>query len=185
TCRGKMPRRRRAPAALGLWGLVLLVAVSLGCKDKPAAIAKLTKADGPVERQPGDGSWAVASIGTKYYLGDAARTADGGAELELVGVQTIRMDKYTVLRFGGEAGSAKIAVELGAIELRGTGNFGLDIGDVKLADNGAVRVTAKGQGKSTVELLVGAAQIERASGEMLDLEIGQVIDLDLSIGPIK
>lgn len=180
-----MPRRRRAPAALGLWGLVLLVAVSLGCKDKPAAIAKLTKADGPVERQPGDGSWAVASIGTKYYLGDAARTADGGAELELVGVQTIRMDKYTVLRFGGEAGSAKIAVELGAIELRGTGNFGLDIGDVKLADNGAVRVTAKGQGKSTVELLVGAAQIERASGEMLDLEIGQVIDLDLSIGPIK
>lgn len=178
-----MPGRRRAAAVLGLLGLV--VALSLGCKDKATAIAELKQADGPVERQQGEEPWVLAEIGAKYYLGDAARTADGGAELELVGVQTIRMEKYTVLRFGGAKGSAKIAVELGAIELRGTGNFGLDVGDVKLANNGAVRVTAKGQGKSTVELLVGAAQIQSASGETLDLEIGKVVDLDLTIGPIK
>lgn len=171
----------RAIAVIGL-----VVAFALGCKKKPPPIAELTKAEGPVERQQGDNPWAVADIGAKYYLGDAARTADGGAELKLVGVQAIRMDKYTVLRFGGGAdGNAKIAVELGAIELRGTGNYGLDIGDVKLAENGAVRITAKGQGKSTVELLVGAAQIENASGETLDLEIGKVLDLDLTIGPIK
>src|SRR5690606_7024205 len=58
-------------------------------------------------------------------------------------------------------------------------------GDVKLAENGAVRITSKGQGKSSIELLVGAAQIENASGETLDLEIGKVLDLDLTIGPIK
>jgi hypothetical protein len=160
--------------------------LAFGCKKKQAPIAELTKAEGPVERQQGQGTWGGASVGAKFFFGDAARTADGGAELELVGVQLIKMDKYTVLRFGGGAeGSAKIAVELGAIELRGTGKYGLDVGDVKLADNGAVRITSKGQGKSTVELLVGAAQIASANGETLDLEIGKVVDLDLTIGPIR
>ncbi len=173
---------RRALAALGL----LLLVLAVGCKKKPAAIAELAKADGPVERQQGQGAWMSANVGQKYYLGDAARTADGGAELKLAGTAVIAMDKYTVLRFGpGKGNSAQISVALGAVELRGTGSYGLDVGEIKLADNGAVRVTAKGQGKSSIELLVGSAQIASADGQAFDLEIGKVLDLDLTIGPIK
>ncbi len=169
---------------LGVVGL-LLTALSFGCKKKPAPIAELKKTDGPVERQEGEGPWTTAPVGQKFYIGDAARTADGAAELELVGVQIIKMEKYTVLRFGGKGGTAKIAVELGSIVLKGGGNFGLDVGDVKLADNGEVRIAAKGQGKSSVELLVGTAQVENKSGQTFDLQIGQIVDLDLTIGPIK
>ena len=158
--------------ALGTWG----------CKKKPAYIAELTKAEGPVERQEGTGAWGEAAVGAKYYLGDAARTADGGADLKLAGNAIIKMDKYTVLRFGGKGGSAKIAVELGQIELRGAGNYGLDLGDVKLEKDGAVRITAKGQGKSNVELLVGAAQVSGLDGNMVQLEIGKIFDM--GIGPI-
>jgi hypothetical protein len=170
---------------LGVVGL-LLTALTFGCKKKPTPIAELTKTDGPVERQEGDGPWSTSYIGQKYFIGDAARTADGAAELKLVGVQLIKMEKYTVLRFGGGKGNtAKITVELGAIVLRGGGNYGLDVGDVKLGNDGEVRITAKGQGKSGVELLVGNAQIDRANGETIDLVIGKVVDLDLTIGPVK
>ena len=159
--------------ALGTWG----------CKKKPAYIAELTKAEGPVERQEGTGARGEAAVGAKYYLGDAARTADGGADLTLGGAALIKMDKYTVLRFGGKGGSAKIAVELGQIELRGAGKYGLDLGDVKLEKDGAVRITAKGQGKSTVELLVGAAQVSGLDGNVVELEIGKI--LDMGIGAIE
>ncbi|HEX5061114.1 MAG TPA: hypothetical protein VFV99_17230 [Kofleriaceae bacterium] len=163
---------------------LLVLALSFGCKKKPT-IAELTKADGPVERQENQGPWGGANIGQKFHIGDAARTADGAAELKLVGVQLIKMEKYTVLRFGGgKDGSAKITVELGAIVLKGGGNYGLDVGDVKLGNDGEVRIAAKGQGKSTIELLVGNAQIDKG-GQTLDLEIGKVLDLDLTIGPIK
>jgi hypothetical protein len=162
-----------------------LIALALGCKKKPAAIAVLTNAEASVERQAAQAAWSDAPVGTKYFLGDAARTADGEAELELAGVQRIKMDKYTVLRFGGTAGTGNIAVELGAIELRGDGELGLDVGNVELSENGAVRVTAKGQGQSAIELLVGAARLSSPSGDTMELEIGKVVELDLTIGPIQ
>jgi hypothetical protein len=118
-------------------------------------------------------------------LGDAARTADGGAELKLTGSEAlIKMDKYTTLRFGGSRGGAsKLAVELGAIDLVGAGNYGLDVGNVKVGDKGSIRITAKGQGKSSVELLVGAAQISGVDGQTVELQLGQAIEL--GIGPIE
>ena len=174
----------RPSRLIGVVGL-LLIAFSVGCKKKPTPIAELTKTDGPVERQEGQGPWSTSFIGQKYYIGDAARTADGAAELKLVGVQLIKMEKYTVLRFGGKGGSAKISVELGAIVLRGGGNYGLDVGDVKLANDGEVRIEAKGQGKSSIQLLVGDAQIASTNGQTLDLEIGKILDMDLTIGPVK
>jgi hypothetical protein len=103
---------------LALFALLLAV----GCSSKRTAIAELRKADGPVERQVGTGAWAGAKIGTKYYLNDAARTADGGAQLEVVGNALIAMQPHTILRFGGTDKSSKIAVELGTIELTGTGS---------------------------------------------------------------
>jgi hypothetical protein len=165
--------------------VLLLLVLAWGCKKKPAAIAELKKADGPVERQEGQGAWGSANVGTKYYLGDAARTADGPAELALAGGRAIvKMDQYTTLRFGGaRGGAAKIGVELGAITLVGGGNFGLDVGNVKVDDNGQIRIVAKGQGKSSVELLVGAAQISGLDGQMVELQIGQI--LELGVGPIK
>ncbi len=167
---------------VGVLTLILVALLAWGCKKKPAYIAELTKAEGPVERQEGTSAWGEAAVGAKYYLGDAARTADGTADLRLAGNAVIKMDKYTVLRFGGKGGSAKIAVELGQIELRGAGNYGLDLGDVKLEKDGAVRITAKGQGNSTVELLVGTAQVSGLDGNVVELEIGKI--LDMGIGPI-
>ncbi|HUS31201.1 MAG TPA: hypothetical protein VMZ53_21975 [Kofleriaceae bacterium] len=169
----------------GACGVLLLLLFAWGCKPKPTAIAELTKADGPVERQAGQGAWGAATIGTKYFLGDAARTADAPAQLSLAGGRAvIKMDKFTTLRFGGaRGGAAKIGVELGAITLVGAGNFGLDVGNVKVEDNGEIRIVAKGQGKSSVELLVGTAQISGVDGQMVELQIGQI--LELGVGPIK
>jgi hypothetical protein len=162
---------------------LLLVAALAGCKSKPS-IAELKQADGPVERQDADKPWAGAKIGTKFYLGDAARTADGGAQLALAGAAKIAMQPHTVLRFGaGKNNSAQIAVELGAIDLSGAGKYGLDIGDVQLQQNGAVRITAKGKGASTIELTVGAAQFTGVDGKLLDLQVGRA--LELGIGPIE
>lgn len=179
-----MSRLKTSISRSSALALLLLLTFAFGCKKGPSAIAELTKAEGPVERQQGQGEWGGASIGTKYQLGDAARTADGGAELELAGNALIKMDKYTTLRFGGSRGAAsKIAVELGAINLVGAGSYGLDVGNVKVGDNGSIRITAKGQGKSSVELLVGNAQISGVDGQLVELQIGQAIELGL--GPIE
>ena len=162
---------------------VLALAVLVGCKSK-SAIATLEKADGPVERQVGDKPWGGAKVGTKYFLGDAARTADGGAQLALAGNARIAMQPHTILRFGaGKAGAAQIGVELGAIDLVGAGKYDLDVGAVQLADNGAIRITAHGKGQNTIELTVGAAQFTAIDGKPIDLEIGKV--LDLGIGPVE
>lgn len=162
---------------------LLALAVLVGCKSKNA-IATLEKADGPVERQEGDKPWGGAKVGTKYFLGDAARTADGGAQLSLAGNARIAMQPHTILRFGaGKGGSAQLGVEVGAIDLVGAGSYKLDIGDVQLADNGAIRITAKGKGESTIELTVGAAQFTSIDGKPVDLEVGKV--LQLGIGPIE
>jgi len=176
---------------LGAVGLLLVFAV--GCKKKPPAIAELTKAEGPVERQEGEaGTWAVAPIGTKYLLGDAARTADGRAELKLAaGTAIIKMDKYTVLRFGGgKDGVAKIGVELGAIELQqmatSGSKYGLEMGDVNVAANGTIRITAKGGGKNNiVELLNGNAQVLAVNGDTIELVMGKEYDLGMLPGKVE
>jgi hypothetical protein len=165
--------------------LALLVAmtsvVSGACGGKKSpAIAELTKADGPVEKQASEAPWAGASVGTKFFIGDAARTADGSAQLEVTGGAQIAMQPHTVLRFGGKQGNSKIAVELGAIDLSGTGSYGLDVGDVRLS-KGTLRITAKGKGQSSVELTIGDAQVSDINGNTIDLVIGQIVDLTMDV----
>jgi hypothetical protein len=152
-------------------------AVTLPACGKSDAIATLASADGPVERQHGDAAaWKSAAIGAKFYLGDAARTADSGAGLDLTGGATIAMQPHTVLRFGGDKGTQKISVELGAIDLAGTGAYGLDVGQVNLTNNSKIRITATGGGKSSVELSVGTAEIVNG-GKTLSLELGKAIEV--------
>jgi len=155
-----------------------LVALAWACGGKKkAGIAELTKSDGPVERQEGSGTWAGAPIGTQFMLGDAARTADGAAELKLAGTQLVSMNPHTVLRFAaGKNNSANIKVELGAIDIINSGSVSLDVGDVKVAPGGKIRISA---GK--VELLIGTAQVTGADGKLIDLVIGTPFSLD--IGP--
>ena len=167
------------------WLALACVAVALAaCPSKKKPIAELIKADGPVERQSaGQTSWAGAAVGTKYFLGDAARTADKGATLELAGAARIAMQPYTVLRFGGSGGTARLEVELGAIEVSGGGNYGLSIGDVKLENNGTIRIAANAGHSNTVELVVGNAQITTIDGKTQTLQIGQIVGIEL--GQIK
>ncbi|MBX3156985.1 MAG: hypothetical protein KF773_13505 [Deltaproteobacteria bacterium] len=154
--------------------VLCLVAAGLACGTKTSAIAELTKADGPVDKQAGTEPWASAPIGTEFFLGDAARTGDQGATLQVAsGGATIAMQPKTILRFGGKSGSSKIAVEAGEIDLSGTGTYALEIGDVKLGNHGTVRVTARG----TIELAIGDAQVSTSDGKTIDLQIGKVIDI--------
>ncbi|MEJ7599052.1 MAG: hypothetical protein WKG01_14180 [Kofleriaceae bacterium] len=157
----------------------ILILVLLGaCGKKQGAIAELTRAEGAVERQPRGAGWRAAAVGTRFYLGDAAQTADNPAELAIVGGNAhIAMRAHTILQFGGAAGAAKIAVESGGIDLSGTGSYALDVGDVRLSRNGTIRVSSTGPGQSSVELTVGEAQISTVGGDTLDLEIGRVVDL--------
>lgn len=165
-----MARRFRLAAA------VALTSLAVGCGRKPSALAELQRADGPVERQQGEAAWQPAAVGTKYYLGDAARTADGPAQLVILGGAELAMQPHTILRFGGHAGHGQISVELGAIELSGTGNYGFDLGEVRLS-SGRVRVTAKGNGQSVVELTMGDAQVSTLGGQTFELELGQGVSL--------
>ncbi|MDB4959628.1 MAG: hypothetical protein JWO36_7197, partial [Myxococcales bacterium] len=166
-------------------GLVaLFVVVCIGCKSKPAALAELMKAEGAVDRQEADDKhpWTGAPIGTAFYLGDAVRTADGGARLKLGNSAQIAMQPHTVLRFGRKGAASQISVEVGTIDLSGTGNYGFDVGDVKLAQNGSIRITATGKpGASSIELLAGKVQIATIDGKTVDLEVGKIIELGVGV----
>lgn len=158
-------------------GALALCCFALAACGKKQPIAELTKADGPVERQAGTGAWASAAVGAKYFLGDAARTADGAAELAITGgAAKVAMQPHTVLRFGGSKDASQIAVELGAIDLTGSGQYGLDVGDVKLT-GGTVRIAAKAGGGSTVTLQMGDAVVTTRAGQTFDLDIGGSVDL--------
>jgi hypothetical protein len=157
----------------------LLLAVLLGgaaCSGERTAIAELAKADGPVEREGGGTPWGTAVIGTRFFLGDAARTAAGGAELEVAGGAKLAMQPYTVLRFGGEARDRRMVVESGAVDITGAGSYSLDVGDVTVSRDGTVRVSARGAGQSAVELKVGEAQISTAGGT-IPLQVGRAVEL--------
>ena len=166
--------------------LVAAGVVTPGCGGKKSsALAKLTKKDGPVDRQQGEGAtaWNAVEVGAEFSIGDAARTADGGAGLEVIGGAQIAMQPHTVLRFGGKQGSSKISVELGAIDLSGSGNYSLEMGDVKLS-KGTVRITANGKSQS-VELTIGDAKLSDPKGQTIDLVIGKAVDMsmDMQLSP--
>jgi hypothetical protein len=156
-----------------------LVLVVAACGKKQPGIAELTKADGPVERQDQGAAWGGAAIGTQFYLGDAARTADGGAELKLVGTQLITMTPHTVLRFTGAGSAANIVVDLGQVDVANTAAVGIEIGNVQIQPGAKVRLTA-----NQVELLIGKAELqgaELAPNMPTSIEIGKVTIVDAGV----
>ena len=164
-------------------GYVVLFAVAClwACGSKKSGgIAELTKAEGPVERQVGINPWGGAALGTKFFLGDAARTGDGAAQITLVGSQVIEMNAHTVLRFGLRANNAtNIKVEIGAIDVINSSGASLEIGNVKVDPGGKVRITAQ-----NVELLIGHAQTNGAQleiGKPIGLELGPVVVVDAGV----
>jgi hypothetical protein len=164
-------------------GAVLAVVLALLCAcggKKSGAIAELTRADGAVERQQGVGAWAGASVGTKFYLSDAARTADAAAQITLTGRQILEMQPHTVLRFGpGAGGATNIKVEIGAVDVINSSGVSLAIGNVKVEPGGKVRITAQ-----NVELLIGHATSNGSQlviGTPTGLEISSVTVVDAGV----
>ncbi|HEX8114573.1 MAG TPA: hypothetical protein VF516_42880, partial [Kofleriaceae bacterium] len=160
----------------------MVAAMLVACRQGGDAIAELGEANGPVGRQEGSGAWQPARIGTRYFLGDAARVEIGRATLHIVGATAqIAMLDGTVLRFGGKPGEIRISVEQGTIDLTGNGSVSLDTGKVKLA-GGTVEITSKGPGRSSVELTLGKGQVE-TNGQTFDLAIGQPREIGLPARP--
>lgn len=149
------------------------------CSGGRAEVAKLASADGPVEREAGGGPWSPAPIGTGFHLGDAARTAAGGATLAVAGGAALAMQPHTVLRFGGKAAGRRLGVEAGAVEITGAGSYALDVGDVMVSRDGTVRVTARGAGQRAIELKVGEARLSTAEGGTIALELGRTVELGI------
>ena len=178
-------RDGQTPLVIGVLGALVVLGGMLGACGKPSTIAELEKADGRVERQQGGTpAWVIAPVATKYAIGDAAHTAaDGLANLKVVGNAHIVMQRDTVLRFSGTPERAKISVESGAIELSGAGSYDLDIGNVELRKGGKVKIISKGNGQSSVELVVGEAGVSSRS-LTLELALGVPIDLRSDVEPV-
>ncbi|HEX3483088.1 MAG TPA: hypothetical protein VHT91_49095 [Kofleriaceae bacterium] len=159
-----MLRSRTSSCTSSLGCACAIAALFVACRQSSSAVAELAQADGPVERQEGSATWQQARIGTRYFLGDAARVTNGRARLSIIGATAqIAMRDGTVLRFGGKPGEIRISVEQGTADLSGNGSYALDGGKLKLA-NGTVAITASGSGRATVELTVGQGQVETTSG---------------------
>lgn len=169
------------PRAAIVVAVVVIVSGCGMCGSKQQEIAKLEKADGPVDRQQAnEASWTGAEVGTKFFFGDAARTADGGAGLSIAGGAQIEMQKHTVLRFGGKGSQSRISVEFGEIDLSG-GTVDLDVGAVKVGAKGRVRITARGDGKADLELTLGEAQVTSLGGITTTLELDKRLELTTEV----
>ena len=123
---------RRIAAVLAAAVVVAAAAIALfvlrPVGERP--LATVTRTTGAIESQEGSARWREARVGTELFDGDAVRTSDSLAELRVTGANAVvKMDRYSVLRFGGTSKAGKLQVELGAIELVGSGHYALDVGD--------------------------------------------------------
>ena len=164
-------------------GLALVAPICVGvllstsaCKKSNKGLATLVSAAGPVEKTGANSEWKSAAIGTAFSLGDAARTGDGNAAFKLSGGAELAMAPHTVLRFGGA--SKDFSVELGVVELRGTGAFNLEMGRIEMGKGGGVRITRSGVTGTQFDLLMGDVSVLR-DGKAVALETGKPFMLEL------
>jgi hypothetical protein len=142
---------------------------------KPSPIAELDKvAAGTVKRAETGTQWQPAAPGTAYFGGNAAYTPHASrAELTIASTARIVMLEDTVIRFKGTARRPELVVELGAITVA-SGAQSLELGNVKLDPNSAVKISSQG-GRSTIELTVGTGRVD-ASAQVTDLVSGKPVD---------
>ena len=118
-----------------------------------------------------------------YFIGDAARTRRRRREARRR--RRRRADRDAAARpCCGSAAASAAAVRSPSSSARsichGTGSYALDVGDVKLAHNGTVRITAKGNGVELIEL-TDRRRADQVDGR-LELEVGKSIDLGIEPG---
>ena len=143
-------------------GLLLLAVIGSGCGSKSSAIAELLHADGLVDRRTPSADWSQVERGEKYFIGDSARTSEhGGADFVLAGGAKLHMQPSSTLHFGGQGSKSKIIVEVGGVDVSGTGDIGLGIGNLKIS-NATVAITANTTDLSQIKLVVGKASVTTA-----------------------
>lgn len=175
--------RPRRIAALAFAGAMVAAAATLFVVLRPAGpapLATVVRADGPLDIQRGRGAWQEGRVGDRLHRGDAIRTAEHRAELTIRPGAKLAMERYTLLRFEGTTDSAKLRVELGAIELAGSGSYALDLGTIRL--DGRVQIT--GDRAQTIELLAGNARVETLQGDPIELALGRPIDLSIGVAVV-
>lgn len=160
--------------------LALLSAVVLAaceCSDE-APLATLAQRAGTVDRQPERQGWAKASIGDRFHIGDAVRTGGrSSADLEMAHGAGLRLAENTTVRFARSRGAGRrlrLSVETGRTEIEsGTEELWLEgeLGAVRLERSSRVRLDA-GRGLQ-IEVLTGAAVLDRTDGEDETLRAGQ------------
>ncbi|MGE3547995.1 MAG: hypothetical protein AB7L28_28990 [Kofleriaceae bacterium] len=139
--------------------IVGVVAVISGCGDSSTALAQLLEARGPIDRQSTEGTWSAATAGTKFYLQEAARTADGEALLRMLDGARFTMKPHTILRFGGTADAVKMGLDFGELQFRDeSGTYSFDFGVLRL-NKATGTVTAEAPGKAQVLFSAGAAEL--------------------------
>ena len=174
-----------AALALCLLGGVLALLLRVCGDAHDTGLATLTDAaGGAVDRNAGTAAWKGAPVGTSFFLGDSARTADGTAQLRLNNGAMLKMQPHTVLHFGAVAGRSRLEVQLGAVEVAGKGSYDLDFGKLQLGESGGVRIVG-GPGHAQIELLLGTGHLESADGAVTDLVVGRTFTLDLGRGVIE
>jgi hypothetical protein len=167
--------------------LALLAATSLAaceCGDS-TSLATLARSSGTVARQPKGHRWASASIGDRFVVGDAVRTgARSRADLEMARGAGLRLSERTTVRFARSRGAGsrlRFSVETGQTEVE-AGDEDLwiegELGAVRIERSSRVRLTA-GRGIE-VEVLTGAAMIDRQEGPDQTLQAGQHGDLAMT-----
>ncbi|HMG25151.1 MAG TPA: hypothetical protein VK607_27625, partial [Kofleriaceae bacterium] len=164
--------RSRTSICTGSLGCACLLAISIAngaCRSRATAVAELETTTGTTERQDGSAPqvWKPAQRGTQYFIADAARVTNGRATLGIAGgAARIVMRDGATLRFTGDPGRLKIAVEAGEVDLSSTGNYTLDVGD----DRRTVQIRSPDTGQSSVELTIDNSQVVR-NGDTIELTV--------------
>jgi hypothetical protein len=152
---------------------VLVVALWLsavaGCESDARPVAVLKQAAADTQKQIGSRDWEPATVGASFYLGDAVRSGEAAALLE-VGGGNLQLAPRTRIRFGNKVRkNGGIELELGAATLEGGKEYQLAFGKVIMSEAGG-RLLLDSSG---ITVLLGSATLERSDGTIEALAQGQ------------